>query len=164
MTVPRQPDKDFFLFPFLRRRVRLLDGAYACYAFLGLAMMAFMAVSTVTVSTIIERDYEEGSGMLVASILSLMLPLPIVFVAAIVLTVRFRRHRALVVLCLTNILFFAAIAIGIPDCCSEGASERAINAIGWICGAVVTLVPAWWFTMGRRRKGDKSPLSTRRIP
>jgi hypothetical protein len=77
MNVPRQPDQDFLLFPFTGRRVTLLDGAYACYAFIGLAMVAIIAVST-----LVAGETQEGYGMLLGSLLGL--PLLIAFVTAIV--------------------------------------------------------------------------------
>jgi peptidoglycan/LPS O-acetylase OafA/YrhL len=128
-----------------QKGLRRLDRAYACYAYVGLFAIAVLAVVTVPVST---PDAREGYGM------ALVLPsmvLPIVLVAAIVLTVRLRRHRALVLLGLSTVFLVLLIfAVSVSDCCSEGPSEYAVNVVLGMYGAGAALVPVRWFATGRR--------------
>jgi cytochrome bd-type quinol oxidase subunit 2 len=119
MTIPE--DLDDFLVeesekPKPRRR---LDLAYACFAFLGLAVMAFASI------TFTENQNQAGYGMLS---LTLVPPTLVAFVAGIVLTVKSWRHRPLVVLSFATLLFVGVlVGAGISDCCSEGASAKAIG-------------------------------------
>ena len=126
-----------------KRGVRLqLDFAYACFAFLGLALMAIASIQFA------DRRSQEGLAMFLG--LWLALPMLIAFVTSIVLAVKSRHHAPVVVLCLTTILYLViAIATDLSDRCSHDACEQSLNALTWMYGAVATLVPAWWFTVGR---------------
>lgn len=126
---------------------RRLDFAYACFVFLGLALMAITSIQFA------DKGNREGWGMLLG--LSLPLPMLIAFVTAIVLTVKSRHHAPVVVLCLTTILYLGVTAaLGLSDRCSEDACGQALDAAAWTYAAVATLVPAWWFTIGRWRNRD----------
>ncbi|PYT60098.1 MAG: hypothetical protein DMG35_12350 [Acidobacteria bacterium] len=108
---------------------RQLDFAYACFALLGLTMLAFEAEAFVDAKN--QGAYAMTIGLL------LLLPSMLAFVLAICLTVMRRRYRPIVVFCLLTMLLLA-LAIGSV-------------AMAWIYGAVSMLVPAWWFTVGRWR-------------
>lgn len=114
---------------------RQLDFAYACFALLGLTMLAFEAEAFVDAKN--QGAYAMTIGLL------LLLPSMLAFVLAICLTVMRRRYRPIVVFCLLTMLLLA-LAIGSV-------------AMAWIYGAVSMLVPAWWFTVGRWRNTD-TPL------
>jgi hypothetical protein len=150
MTIPRQPDT----IPAEESEKQIspwrLDLAYACFAFLGLAVAAFASM------TFADKENQAGYGMLS---LTLVPPTLAAFVAGIVLTVKSWRHRPLVVLCLTTLLFVGVlVGAGVSDCCSEGASAKAIGATPWIYGAVAILVPLWWFIVGRWNNKDEPLL------
>jgi carbon starvation protein CstA len=132
------------------KRLRRLDRVYACYAYLGLFTIAALAVSIVPVST---PDGREGYGM------ALVLPgtlVPIVLVTTIVLTVRLRSHKPLrllgrstlfLALLLALLGFAASVSKGYADWLFEYAFDISIG----IYGCAATIVPVWWFAIGRRR-------------
>lgn len=127
-----------------KQESRRLGRAYACYAYIGLFAIALLAVVTVPVPT---PDAREGYGM------ALVLPgtvLPIVFVAAMVLTVRLRFHKPLLLLGLSTLLL-PLLVFAVSGCCSEKLSEYAMNIVVGIYGVGAVLVPVWWFAAGRRR-------------
>jgi succinate-acetate transporter protein len=108
---------------------RQLDFAYACFALLGLTMLAFEA------ETFVDAKNQGAYAMTIG--LLLLLPSMLAFVLAICLTVMRRRYRPIVVFCLLTMLLLA-LAIGNVT-------------MAWIYGAVSMLVSAWWFTVGRWR-------------
>jgi hypothetical protein len=120
-----------------------LDFAYSCFAFLGLALMAINSIQFA------DKGNQEGWGMLLG--LWLVLPMVFALLAASVLTVIARRHAPLVVLCITTFLYLG-IAI------AAGLSDRTLDALTWTYGAIVTLAPVWWFTVGRWRNNNKPLL------
>lgn len=88
----------------------------------------------------------------------LALPLPIVLVATIVWTLKLRRnwqrHRMILVLGLSTLFLAGAMAIDASEIFpakSNRAEEYAGYAVVGIYAVAATLVPAWWFTRGRRR-------------
>jgi carbon starvation protein CstA len=90
--------------------------------------------------------------------MALILPgtiLPIIFVIMIVLTVRLRSHKPLRRLGLTTLILAAlclALAVLDPHISDKSADgiEYAMDAFIGIYGCVATLVPVWWFAVGRR--------------
>ena len=136
-----------------QKSLRRLDRAYACYAYVGLFTIAMLAVVALP-----STEKKEGYGM------ALVLPgalLPVAFVAAIVMTVRLRRHRALIFLSLsTLILTLVFLAVGISDWSAEGLSEYAVNTVVGVYGAGAVLVPVWWFVKGRRHYRDNALTRT----
>jgi len=129
MTIPAQPDAIPAEESKNKEIRRQLDFAYACFALLGLTMLAYLAQTFVDTSN--QGAYAMTVGLL------LVLPSMIALVLAICLTVMRRRYRPIVVFCLLNLLLLA-LALG-------------NDAMGWVYGAVSVLVPAWWFTVGRWR-------------
>ena len=155
MTIPEPHDKVAAAETAKQKSLRSLDRAYACYAYVGLFTIALLFVVTVPVPT---PDAREGYGM------ALVLPgtlLPIAFVAAIVLTVKWRRHKPLRLLGLST-LFLALLFLlaGVSDCCGDGRSEYVLDAFIGIFGCCATFVPAWWFAIGRRRYRDEVVTDT----
>jgi hypothetical protein len=155
MTIPERQDEIAVEELAKQKSLGRLDRAYACYTYVGLFTIAVLAVVTVPVPT---PDAREGYGI------ALVLPgtlLPIAFVAAIVLTVRLRHHKPLLFLGLST-LFLAALflTVGISDCCAEGLSEYAVNAVVGMYGTGAVLVPVWWFVIGRRHYRDSVITST----
>jgi carbon starvation protein CstA len=132
--------------------LRRLDHAYGCYAYIGLFIMGGVAIVTLA-----SKENREGYAMGLGGLPCLLLP--IALVAAIVLSVRLRRHRTLAILGLST-LFLVAITVAgvVSNCCQSGASEYASYAVFVLYGAVATLVPAWWFARGRRHfRGNTLP-------
>ena len=76
--------------------------------------------------------------------------LPIALVAAIVMTVKLRHHRALVVLGLST-LILPLLIFSVGASSSDALSDYAMNVVLGIYGAGAVLVPVWWFAIGRRR-------------
>lgn len=128
-----------------RKSLRRLDASYACYALVGLTVIAGMGVD------LADKGNQEGYAMLVTLMLG---PLALLaFVVAIVLTLMSRRHRPVVVLCLVTVLLLALkVAVDLSNCCSGGASEVVLDVVAWTYGALAVLVSAWWFMKGRRRE------------
>ncbi|MBI3476090.1 MAG: hypothetical protein HY010_10185 [Acidobacteria bacterium] len=144
MTIPERSGEPAAEESSKQESLRRLDRAYACYVYIGLFAIALLAVVTVPVPT---PDAREGYGM------ALVLPgtvLPIVFVAAMVLTARLRRHKPLALLGLST-LFLPFLVFAVGGCCSERVSDIARNVVVGIYGVGAVLVPVWWFTSGRRR-------------
>jgi hypothetical protein len=172
MTIPQPPDDIASGELDKQRSLRRLNRAYGCYAFIGVTILVFLAIA----SAIPEGEAAEGYGMMMGMSVGapLMLGSIIAFVAGIVLTLglhdRWHRHRPLVIVCLTHVLFMAG-AIGassaIPD--EPGRLlQYALYALVGIYIAIAVLVPGWWFTIGRRKyrdhnreKEDAGPEETR---
>ena len=91
--------------------------------------------------------------------MALVLPgtlVPIVLVTTIVLTVRLRSHKPLrllgrstlfLALLLALLGFAASVSKGYADWLFEYAFDISIG----IYGCAATIVPVWWFAIGRRR-------------
>jgi hypothetical protein len=144
MTIPERSGEPAAEESSQQENLRRLDRAYACYVYIGLFAIALLAVVTVPVPT---PDAREGYGM------ALVLPgtvLPIVFVIAMVLTVRLRHHKSLALLGLST-LFLPLLVFAAGGCCSERVSDIARNVVVGIYGVGAVLVPVWWFMSGRRR-------------
>lgn len=155
MTIPRRSDEIAAEEMERRETLRRLDRVYGCYAFLGLAMMAIMAVDILATPEG-QGGTQEGWGMALGALLAL--PLPIVLVATIVWTLKLRRnwqrHRMILVLGLSTLFLAGAMAIDASEIFpakSNRAEEYAGYAVVGIYAVAATLVPAWWFTRGRRR-------------
>jgi len=153
MTIPERQDEIAVEELAKEKSLGRLDRAYACWAYVGLFTIAMTAVVSLP-----STEKKEGYGML------LVLPgmlLPIALVAAIVMTVRLRRHRALVFLSRSTLfLTIVFLAVGISDCCAEGLSEYAMNAVVGMYGVGAVLVPVWWFVIGRRHYRDNAITNT----
>jgi hypothetical protein len=94
-TIPEQADEVPAQGPARRDDFLRINAAFACYAFLGLSVAAFGIVGA-----FIKGQTQAGYGMLL--FLTLPLPMLVAFVATIVLTVKSRRYRPFLVLCLIN--------------------------------------------------------------
>jgi hypothetical protein len=109
--------------------VRNLDFGFGCFALAGVTLLAGMA------QTFVEPGNRGAYAMMVGLLLGL--PTVIALVVAIALTVMSRRYRPIVILCVTTLLLLA--------------ESLAYESVAWICGAVATLVLAWWFAIARKR-------------
>ena len=83
-----------------------------------------------------------GYGFVVG--MGFVLPSMLALVLAICLTVMRRRHQPIVIFCMLNVLLLSLALIWEND------------SMEWVYGTVSMLIPAWWFTMGRRRYRSKA--------
>ena len=120
---------------------RQLDFAYACLAFVGFTMLAYVAEPFFVDAK--SPGAEAGYSFVVG--IGLVLPSMLALVLAICLTVMRRRHQPIVIFCMLNVLLLSLALIW----------EN--NSMRWVYGTVSMLVPAWWFTVGRWRNTD-TPL------
>ncbi len=135
----------------------LLDRAYGCFGFLGLASLAFGLSVLLSESSGLGGRLTVLFGMLLP--LALMLGMFAASVCGIVLTVKFRRHPALVVLSVVSIVCGGGGMIYIshsvlPDLPHYLEYAPTIGVAIYVAANV--LIPAWWFAMGRRRYRSKA--------
>jgi hypothetical protein len=130
----------------------LLNRAYGCFGFLGLASLAFGLSVLLSESTSLGGGLTVLFGMLLP--LALMLGMFAVSVCGIILTVKFRRHSALVLLSVVSIvcggggIFYISHSV-LPDLPHDLEYAPTIGVAIYIAANV--LIPTWWFAMGRRR-------------
>ncbi len=130
----------------------LLDRAYGCFGFLGLASLAFGLSVLLSESSGLAGGLTVLFGMLLP--LALMLGMFAASVCGIVLTVKFRRHPALVVLSVVSIVCVGGAMVYmshsvIPELPHYLEYAPTIGVAIYVAANV--LLPAWWFAMGRRR-------------
>jgi hypothetical protein len=128
-----------------QKGLRRLDLAYGCFAYIGLFIMAGVALVTLA-----SKENREGYAMGLGGLPALLLP--IALVAAIILSARLRHQRSLAALGMSTLSLVALTVVAVvSNCCEEGAAEYASYAVIVSWGATSVLVPAWWFAVGRRR-------------
>jgi hypothetical protein len=138
----------------------LLNRAYGCFGFLGLVTLLFGIVALLSQFGLM--NFNEGSNgfgwMLVGGMLlgpPLLVGMLVASVWGIVLTVKFWRHSALVVLSVVSIVCGGGLltVMAIEWDVSPGSSTLtpAMDIAGGVYIAANVLVPAWWFIKGRRR-------------
>lgn len=138
-----------------------LNRAYGCFAFLGMATLP-VGVG-ILLSVLHWMNFDEGSngGTLVMLFgMGLAAPLTLGILAASIFgisqTVRLR-HPALIVLSVISIVCWGGMIALLPKTpVWNGAPDVPIvdYAIGIAFGIYIAgnvLIPAWWFTLGRRR-------------
>jgi hypothetical protein len=80
------------------------------------------------------------------------------FIIGLYLAARSQWHWPLVILSLITILFWTLL---ISSLNTNSASDQTMDDEAWICAAVSTLLPVWWFAIGRwRYKAKTSPEPT----
>ncbi len=140
MTIPEQPHAIPAKEKEKKEVRRQLDFAYACFALLGFTMLAIAAepffVDMKSPGAAAGYGFVVGMGLGLPSMLALVL--------AICLTVMRRRHQPIVIFCMLNVLLLSLALIWEND------------SMEWVYGTVSMLIPAWWFTMGRRRYRSKA--------
>lgn len=82
---------------------------------------------------------------------NLSLPVIGAFVTSIIYTVKARRYRPLLALCVIHIWFLAAIVLVMWRQSAEGASEIPVDIAILSYGVFFTAVSIWWFAAGKRR-------------
>ena len=142
----------------------LLDRAYGCFGFLGLVTMSFGIAALLSQFGLV--NFDEGSHGFGWTLVGAMLLGPLLLVGmlfasvcAIVLTVKFWRHSALVVLSVVSIVCVGGAMIYISHSDAPNLPHYLDNAVA--IGAAIyiaanILLPAWWFAMGRRRYRSKA--------
>jgi hypothetical protein len=144
MTTPEQPDQ------VSQQSVPTIDDllrihvAMMCYSVLGLSATAFGAAMTFS------KGQEQG-GWFFFLFANLFLPVMGAFVTSVIYTVKARRHRPLLALCIIHILFLAAIGLVMWRQSGEGASEIPVDVAILSYGVFFTSVSIWWFVAGKRR-------------
>ena len=137
----------------------LLNRAYGCFGFLGLASLPFGIAALLSHFGLM--NFDEGSngftwtlvfGMFLGPLL--LVGMLVASVSGIVLTVKFWRHSALVVLSLVSIVCVGGGVTYISYSDAPNLPHYLDNAVA--IGAAIyiaanVLIPAWWFAMGRRR-------------
>jgi hypothetical protein len=138
----------------------LLDRAYACFGFLGLVTLLIGIAALLSQFGLM--NFKEGSngftwtlvfGMFLGPLL--LVGMLVASVWGVVLTVKFWRHSALVVLsvvsmlCGGGLLTVMAIEWGVYP--GSSTLTHAMDIAGGAYIAANVLIPAWWFAMGRRR-------------
>ena len=142
-----------------------LDRAYGCFGFLGLVTLPFGIAALLSQFGLM--SFDEGShgygwtlvgGMLLGPLL--LVGMLVASVSGIVLTVKFWRHSALVVLSVVSIICGGGllIVIAIEWDVSPGSSTltHAMDIAGGLYIAANVFIPAWWFIKGRRRYKSKA--------
>lgn len=139
----------------------LLNRAYCGFGFLGLMTLPLGLAALL--SQLGLMNFDEGSGGIgerlsgLAYLVGILLGLPIfagmvyATIYGIWQTVRFR-HPGLVVLSTVSIVCGGGLMIYIPMADVPGPPylEYLADSGGGIYVAANVLIPAWWFTMGRR--------------
>lgn len=138
----------------------LLDRAYGCFGFLGLASLPFAIGALLSQFGLM--NFDEGSnGFMLMVVFGMFLgPLLLVgmlvaSVSGIALTVKFWQHSALVVLSVISIVCGGGGIVifvsywDVPSFPHYLDNVLAIGAAIYIAANI--LIPAWWFTKGRRR-------------
>jgi hypothetical protein len=103
------------------------DSAYACFGFCGAVVLA------IEVSDFFDFDLAPLGWVPVVALF-----------AALVLSAISWRHWPLLFLSVVS-LIFAGIAV------SDRVAPASSDLAAWIYGAIATLIPLWWFILGRRR-------------
>jgi hypothetical protein len=149
----------------------LLNRAYRCFAFLGLLILP---LGFAALQQAFGIDFDKDSGFFSRGVgqtlfrlgyfVSLFLSVPIfagmlyATIYGIRQTVRFR-HPALVALSVVSIVFWGGTMIYIPmysDVPGHPYLEYAWDIAFGVYIAANLLIPAWWFTKGRRRYRSKA--------
>jgi hypothetical protein len=138
-----------------------LNRAYACFAFLGLATLP-VGVGAL-LSVLRWMNFDEGStGGSLAMLFGMALATPLFLgmlaasIFGIWQTMRFR-HPALIVLSVISVACSGGLIILLPNTPGwKGGSDSPMVDYGMgiafgIYIAANLLIPAWWFTQGRRR-------------
>jgi hypothetical protein len=142
----------------------LLDRAYGCFGFLGVASLPFGIAALLSHFGLM--NFDEGSngftwtlvfGMLLGPLL--LVGILVASVWGVVLTVKFWRHSALVVLTVVSIVCGGGGIIYISHSDAPNLPHYLDNAVA--IGAAIyvaanVLLPAWWFAIGRRRYRSKA--------
>ncbi|SRR6266403_3850314 len=143
----------------------LLDRAYGCFGFLGLVTMSFGIAALLSHFGLM--NFDEGSngfgwtlvgGMLLGP--PLLVGMLVASVWGIVLTVKFWRHSALVVLSVVSIVcgggLLTVIAIEWDVYPGSSTLTPAMDIAGGLYIAANVFIPAWWFIKGRRRNRSEA--------
>jgi hypothetical protein len=154
MEVPRRSDES------------LLNRAYGCFAFLGLATLPVGIGALLYVLHWMNFDEGSTGGTLTMLFgMALATPLAIGMVGASIFgiwqTVRFR-HPALVVLSMVSIVCGVGLIVLLPH--TQGWNGRPDSPVvdggmGVAFGIFIVanlLIPAWWFIKGRRHYRSKA--------
>jgi hypothetical protein len=138
----------------------LLNRAYGCFGLLGLVTMSFGIAALLSQFGLVNFDEgSHGSGWTLVGAMLLGPPLLVgmlfASVCGILLTVKFRRHSALVVLSVISIVCGGGLVIVLAsEWDAHPGSPALTHAVDIAGGLYITanvLIPAWWFTKGRRR-------------
>ena len=143
----------------------LLDRAYGCFGFLGLVTMSFGIAALLSHFGLM--NFDEGSngfgwtlvgGMLLGP--PLLVGMLVASVWGIVLTVKFWRYSALVVLSVVSIVcgggLLTVIAIEWDVYPGSSTLTHAMDIAGGLYIAANVFIPAWWFIKGRRRNRSEA--------
>jgi hypothetical protein len=133
--------------PPLQRNARSLSVAYACFVFCGLYVLAgdMMEAGFAGVISVFIGLWLEALGL--AGVVAL--------VCGTVLALKAPRHPPLLALCLTNVVFIAAvIAMLAMEGPLKANLEPTVKVASWIYVALSILIPLWWFLIGKPRGGQ----------
>jgi hypothetical protein len=133
--------------PPLQRNARSLSVAYACFVFCGLYVLAgdMMEAGFAGDISVFIGLWLAALGL--ASVMALM--------CGTVLALKAPRHPPLLALCLTNVVFIAAvIAMLAMEGPLKANLEPTVKVASWIYVALSILIPLWWFLIGKPRGGQ----------
>jgi hypothetical protein len=133
--------------PPLQRNARSLSVAYACFVFCGLYVLA---------GDMMEAGFAGDISVFIGLWLAALgLAGVVALVCGTVLALKAPRHPPLLALCLTNVVFIAAV---IAMLALEGPLktnlEPTVKVASWIYVALSILIPLWWFLIGKPRGGQ----------
>jgi hypothetical protein len=133
--------------PPLQRNARSLSVAYACFVFCGLYVLA---------GDMMEAGFAGDISVFIGLWLAALgLAGVVALVCGTVLALKAPRHPPLLALCLTNVVFIAAvIAMLAMEGPLKANLEPTVKVASWIYVALSILIPLWWFLIGKPRGGQ----------